>query len=34
VGAAPQERIGITRFNRAGMLEAIRDAGARLVKGA
>lgn len=33
IGAIPQERIGVTRFNRATMLEVIRDAGARLVKG-
>jgi len=33
VGAIPQERICITRFNRALVLETIRDAGARLVKG-
>lgn len=33
VGAIPQERIGINRFNREPMLEAIRNAGARLVRG-
>jgi multimeric flavodoxin WrbA len=33
VGAIAQERIGITRFNRALMLPVIRDAAARLVKG-
>jgi multimeric flavodoxin WrbA len=33
VGATAQERIGVTRFNRALMLEVIRDAGARLVQG-
>jgi multimeric flavodoxin WrbA len=33
VGAMPQERIGITRFNRAPMLETIRDAGGRFVRG-
>lgn len=33
VGAIPQERIGITRFNRAAMLGVITDAAARLVKG-
>ena len=33
VGATPQERIGITRFNRHTVLETIKDAGARLVKG-
>ena len=33
VGATPQERIGITRFNRAFMLPVIKDAGSRLVKG-
>jgi multimeric flavodoxin WrbA len=33
VGAIPQERIGITRFNRTPMLETITDAAARLVKG-
>ena len=33
VGAIPQERIGITRFNRTAVLEVIRDAGARLVRG-
>jgi len=33
VHATPQERIGVTRFNRAKMLEVIHDAGARLVKG-
>jgi multimeric flavodoxin WrbA len=33
VGAIPQERIGVTRFNRAYMLPAIKDAAARLVKG-
>ena len=33
VGAIPQERIGITRFNRATVLPVISDAAARLVKG-
>ena len=33
VSAIPKDRIGVTRFNRTAMLEAIRDAGARLVKG-
>jgi len=33
VRATAQERIGVTRFNRAHMLEVIRDAGARLVTG-
>jgi multimeric flavodoxin WrbA len=33
VGAIPQERIGITRYNRDLMLKVIQDAGARLVKG-
>ncbi|MDR0858919.1 MAG: flavodoxin family protein [Oscillospiraceae bacterium] len=33
VGAVPQERIGITRFNRETVLKVIEDAGARLVKG-
>ena len=33
VGATPQERIGITRFNREPMLQVIKDAGARLAKG-
>ena len=33
VGAIPKDRIGVTRFNRTAMLEVIRDAGARLVKG-
>ena len=33
VNAIAQERIGITRFNRAYMLPMIEDAGARLVKG-
>ena len=32
VGAIPRERIGVTRFNRAPMLTAIRDAGARLAQ--
>lgn len=32
VGAIPQERIGITRFNREPMLQVITDASARLVK--
>jgi multimeric flavodoxin WrbA len=32
VGAIPQERIGITRFNREAMLSVIQDAGERLVK--
>jgi multimeric flavodoxin WrbA len=33
VGATPQERIGVTRFNREPMLKAIQDAAARLVSG-
>ena len=33
VGAIPQERIGISRFNRDTVLNVIRDAGSRLVKG-
>ncbi|MCL1835548.1 MAG: flavodoxin family protein [Oscillospiraceae bacterium] len=33
VSAVPQERLGITRFNREYILPAIKDAGARLVKG-
>jgi len=33
VRAVPQERIGVTRFNRALLLPVIEDAGARLVKG-
>ena len=33
VGAVPQERIGVTRFNRAFMLPAVKDAAARMVKG-
>ena len=33
VGAIPQERIGVTRFNREKILPVITDAGARLVKG-
>ena len=33
VGAIPQERIGITRFNRQTILPAISNAAARLVKG-
>ncbi|MCL2463279.1 MAG: flavodoxin family protein [Defluviitaleaceae bacterium] len=33
LGAIPKDRIGVTRFNRAAMLDVIRDAGARLVKG-
>ena len=33
VGAIPQERIGITRFNRSQVLPVIEDAGARMVKG-
>ena len=33
VGAIPQERLGVTRFNREAMLETIRDAGARFAKG-
>ena len=33
VSAIPQERIGITRFNRATVLPVIKDAAARLVKG-
>jgi multimeric flavodoxin WrbA len=33
VGAVPQERIGITRFNRAAVLPVIQDAAERMVKG-
>jgi multimeric flavodoxin WrbA len=33
VGAIPQERIGITRFNRGAVLPVISDAAARLVRG-
>lgn len=33
VAAIPQERISITRFNRAMVLPVIKDAAARLVKG-
>ena len=33
VGAIPQERMGVTRFNRAYMLPAVKDAAARLVRG-
>ena len=33
VGAIPTDRVGITRFTREPMMEAIRDAGARLVEG-
>ncbi|MCL2059763.1 MAG: flavodoxin family protein [Oscillospiraceae bacterium] len=33
VGATPQERIGVTRFNRRAALETVRDAGERMVKG-
>ena len=33
VSAIPQERIGITRFNREAVLPVIKDAAARLVKG-
>lgn len=33
VGAVPTDRIGITRFTREQMMAAIKDAGARLVKG-
>jgi multimeric flavodoxin WrbA len=33
VGAIPQERIGITRYNRDVVLQVIQDAGVRLVKG-
>jgi len=33
VGSIPQERIGVTRFNRTAMLNVIRDAEARFVKG-
>jgi multimeric flavodoxin WrbA len=33
VQATPQERIGITRFNRDAVLKVIEDAGARMVKG-
>jgi len=33
VGAVPQERIGVTRFNRSTMLPVIKDAASRLVSG-
>jgi multimeric flavodoxin WrbA len=33
IGGVPQERIGITRFNRSAILGVIRDAGFRMVKG-
>jgi hypothetical protein len=33
VSAVPKDRIGITRFNRDPMLEAITDMAFRLVKG-
>ena len=33
VGANPQERIGITRYNREAMLSIVSDSGARLVNG-
>ncbi|MDR2506273.1 MAG: flavodoxin family protein [Oscillospiraceae bacterium] len=33
VGAIPQERIGVTRFNREPTLKVIEDAGKRMVKG-
>jgi len=33
VGAVPQERIGVTRYNREPMLKVIFDAGARQVTG-
>lgn len=33
IQAIPQERIGVTRFNRAAALSVIEDAGTRLVKG-
>ena len=33
VGAVPADRVGITRFTREPMLEAIKDAGVRMVKG-
>ena len=33
IGAIPQERIGINRFNREMVLPVIRDSGERLVKG-
>jgi len=33
VFAIPQERIGVTRFNRELMLKTIEDAGARMVRG-
>jgi len=33
IRAIPQERIGITRFNRSTVLSVIEDAGKRLVKG-
>jgi multimeric flavodoxin WrbA len=33
VNATPQERIGVTRFNRAAAVPMIEDAGARLVRG-
>ena len=31
VGAVPQERMEVTRFNQTPMLETFRDAGVRLV---
>ena len=34
VGAIPQERIGVTRFNREPMLAMMRDAASRMVSGA
>jgi len=33
VGAIPQERIGVTRFNRAQTLRVITDAASRMVRG-
>jgi multimeric flavodoxin WrbA len=33
IGGIPQERIGITRFNREAVLAVIKDAGERMVKG-
>jgi phosphoribulokinase len=33
IRAIPQERIGITRFNREEMLKVIEDAGMRMVNG-
>ena len=33
IRAIPQERIGITRFNRAETLKVIKDAGRRMVRG-